>query len=126
MILAPIAVVLVGCLCWVVLAASTVTDQSGAICGSAWHWYSSSATGQGGEVSPTQRAVEDHACHEPALRRIGLGNHIVEGALGLAVLLAAGLWTRERRSQSRLRAELDQAGGNAVHQWLHEPSDPER
>lgn len=103
----PAAVLLLGGLAWILVEASSVSDQGGAICGSAWHWKSAAATTTGGEVSVADRAAEDHACHDDAVQRMRVADCLLLGALGVAVLAGGGLAVRERRGTGR-KPKVDQ------------------
>jgi hypothetical protein len=48
---------------------STAHSADGAICGSVWHWHSSSVTVQGGEVPDAERAALSAQCHRDAMPR---------------------------------------------------------
>lgn len=98
----PATVGVVSFLVWALMAASNVSSH-GATCGSAWHWRSPSATSQdqGGEVSPSARAAQDHGCHQSALSVMNVANHIGEGGAALAFLSAVALAVRERRPVAR-------------------------
>lgn len=83
-------------LVWVLISMSLVSENSGGLCGSALHWYSRSATGIGGEVSPAQRAEENGACHQSAAARVHTADWTLAVGVGVAGAAAAFLSLRRR------------------------------
>ncbi|MGN6780048.1 MAG: hypothetical protein ACTHJH_00945 [Marmoricola sp.] len=94
----PATLFLCSALAWMLIGMTSVSDGSGALCGTALHWYSKSATTTGGEVSPSQRAEQDEACHEDAVTRVHAADQTLAVGVGVAGLSAASLALRRRRS----------------------------